>query len=113
MDSITREVLDKMLKDNMDFAKTILETFTNADVFSKINGILELCEGKSKDLGHLRNLLIEQNDSESEKYIQRLTDEISFFDETRSMMRMVECGYKGLGKGSMKYISKINENKED
>lgn len=57
--------------------------------------------------------LMDLNDDESRKYIQKLSDAISFFDETYSMMRIVECAYRGMANGGKKYISIIDENKED
>lgn len=113
MDSITKEVLDKMIENNLDFASQITDVFSSAEVFEKINDILKLCEDKSKDLNRLRTALMDLNDDESKKYIQKLSDAISFFDEAYSMTRLVECGYKGMANGSRKYISIANENKED
>lgn len=116
MDSITKEVLDKMIENNLDFASQMVDVFSSAEVFEKINDILKLCEDKSKDLNRLRTLrtaLMDLNDDESKKYIQKLSDAISFFDEAYSMTRLVECGYKGMANGSRKYISIANENKED
>lgn len=113
MDSITKEVLDKMIENNLDFASQIVDVFSSAEVFEKINDILKLCDNKSKDLNRLRTALMDLHDDESKKYIQKLSDAISFFDETYSMTRLVECGYKGMANGSRKYISIANENKED
>lgn len=113
MDSITREVLDRIIKDNLDFAKQMADVFSKEEVFEKIDCILKLCDDKSKDLHRLRAALMDLNDSESEKYIQKLSDAISFFDETYSMTRMVECGYNGMVNGSRKYILSINESEEE
>ena len=99
MDSITKEVLDKMIENNLDFASQITDVFSSAEVFEKIN--------------RLMTALMDLNDDESKKYIQKLSDAISFFDEAYSMTRLVECGYKGMANGSRKYISIANENKED
>ena len=113
MDSITKAVLNKMIENNLDFAKQMDDVFSSEEVFEKINGILKLCNDRSKDINELRTALMDLHDNESEKYIQKLSDAISFLDETYSMMRMVECGYKGMTNGSRKYISIVNENKED
>lgn len=113
MDSITREVLDRVIKDNLNFAKQMADVFSSTEVFEKINGILNVCNDKSKDLNQFRAELMDLNDNESEKYIQKLSDAISFFDETYSMMRIVECAYRGMANGSRKYISSVEEDRED
>ena len=113
MDSITREVLDKVIKDNLDFAKQMTDAFSSQDVFEKINTILKTCDDKSKDLNQLRAALMDLNDDESKQYIQKMSEAISFFDEAYSMTRMIECAYRGMANGGKKYISSINENKED
>lgn len=113
MDLITKEVLDKVLENNLDFAKQMASVFSNAEVIEKINIILKTCDDSSNDLNQLRTVLMDLNDNESKKYVQKLSDAISFFDETYSMTRMVECGYRGMANGSRKYISSVNENGED
>ena len=113
MDSITREVLDRTIKDNLDFAKQMTDVFSSEEVFEKINSILKVCDDKSKDLNRLRAALMDLSDTESEEYIQKMSDAINFFDETYSMTRMIECAYMGMANGSKKYISSIDENKED
>lgn len=113
MDLITKEVLDKVLENNLDFAKQMVNVLSNTEVLEKIKYLLKTCDDGSNDLNRLKAVLMDLNDNESKKYIQKLSDAISFFDETYSMIRIIECAYRGMTNGSRKYISSVNENGED
>lgn len=113
METITKELLNKELKGNASFANQIIDGFAKEELFEQIHYVIQACEASSNELSYFRNLLQEYKDRDAENYIQKLDNGIKFFDETRSMMHVLECSYSGLINGAKQYISKVNSEEED
>lgn len=113
MDLIAKELLNKQLKGNASFANQIIDGFAKEELFTQIRYVIQTCEASSNELAYFRNLLQEYKDGDAEDYIQKLDNGIKFFDETRSMMHVLECSYGGLINGAKHYISKVDSEVEE